>query len=76
MFFQPLAPRNLGCPDGTENDVTVICPPPCARGHSLPREKSHQRSRLAGIIAIVEVIGAWVVIIDRQLHQSQPEDAA
>ena len=40
---------------------------------ALPGEKGEDRARMAGPIAIVKVIGAGIVEIDRLLHQAQAE---
>jgi hypothetical protein len=40
---------------------------------ALPGEKGEDRARMAGRIAIVEVIGAGIVEIDRLLNQAQAE---
>jgi hypothetical protein len=41
----------------------------------LPGEEGQDRTGLAGLVAVVEVIGAGVVEVDGLLDQAQPENA-
>ena len=47
---------------------------PSGRG-PLPGEKGEDRARMAGRVAVIEVIGAGIVEIDRLLHQAQAKRA-
>ncbi len=44
-----------------------------ARRHMVPREEGEDGAGRAGLIAIIEVIGAGIVEIDGLLHQPQAE---
>lgn len=45
------------------------------RGHALPGEEGQDSAGVAGLIAIIEVIGRRIIEIDRLLDEAQPEIA-
>ena len=44
-----------------------------ARARLLPGEEGQDRAGLAGLVAVIEVIGAWIVEVDGLLDQPQAE---
>ena len=61
-------------PSGMLNTVSWASPIPSLPGGAPSQgKKSEDRARMAGFVAVIEVIGAGIVEIDRFLHQSQTE---
>jgi hypothetical protein len=46
-----------------------------ARRRVLPREEREDRAGMTLLVAVIEMIGGWIVEIDGLLHQPQPERA-
>ena len=67
----PIAKRRLG--DAEQRALGLADAEP-AGGRSLPGEEGQDCPRCARLVAIIEVIGAGIVEIDRLLHQSQAEN--
>ncbi len=68
----PVADGALGHPEDGLLGLTDAEP---ARSGMLPREEGQNRAGLAGLITVVEVIGAGIVEVDGLLDQTQPERA-
>ena len=46
-----------------------------ARSGMLPREEGQDRTGMPRLIAVIQVISAWIVEVDRLLDQTQPKSA-
>jgi hypothetical protein len=47
-----------------------------AAGRSCrPREERQDRARTAGLVAVIEVIGRWIIEVDRFFDEAQAEVA-
>lgn len=43
--------------------------------HLTPREEGHERARPPGVVAVVQVVGRWIVEVDGLLDKSETETA-
>src|SRR5512141_622936 len=73
--LQPLDPEGHRPPGDGESGGGHLPRPPSPRAPSGPREEGKDRPRTTSRIAEVEVVCRRVVVVDRELHEPQSQDA-